>query len=653
MRVVILFALPFCFLLSAGCGTTAPTSSDIHSMLTAVYWSDLAEVKKLLASDPRLLNVKGLCGRTPLLYAVSGVSPTSDREAASELAMFLLSQGADVHVADRWGVSPLHYAAAYEHRKLVEALIRRGANVKATSNYGKTPFHYATSKEVMKLFIANGADVSAKDRWGRTALFDSSLERAAVLLKLGLDPNQRDDDGKTPLHEIGDVRFAELLISTPSVDVNARDIKGETPLYKACKFNNKQMIQLFLDKGANPNVANNQGFTVLHAVLVRMKGHEENEKLSTFHRELVALLLANGADCNAKTNAGRTPLQFSARNGDTQMAKLLLEKGAEINAKDQAGWTALDHAITYGKDETAQWLKTQGGVSDPMSATAIEAFTAMEQGDFDKAKELVLQTPALARVRLLDGNTLLHNAVTAGAADIVDLLIQHGANINAAADAADTNIYADLTDGDCVDAMTPLGLAVEEGHVQIVKTLLNNGADLEPNGVSRCGLLVQASSLGHIEIAKELLAKGADVNARGIFENTPLHEAASPGRQPLFSPAEPYLALADLLLKNGADINARNWEDETPLIYALSNGHLETAALLVKNGADVNTCTYSYKTALWYAASYGNIDMVKRLLENGADPNIRDREGDTSLSLALQGGGEDLLNLLRKHGAME
>jgi len=78
------------------------------------------------------------------------------------------------------------------------------------------------------------------------------------------------------------------------------------------------------------------------------------------HKEVAELLIAKGADVNAKVAIwGRTPLHFAAWNGHKEVAELLIENGAEVNAKDNYGRTPLDLA----SGATAELLRTHGGMT--------------------------------------------------------------------------------------------------------------------------------------------------------------------------------------------------------------------------------------------------------------------------------------------------
>lgn len=178
------------------------------------------------------------------------------------------------------------------------------------------------------------------------------------------------------------------------------------------------------------------------------------------------------------------------------------------------------------------------------------------------------------------------------------------------------------------------------GHVEVVKYLLEKGADCEHKTDEMHTALMEACMDGHIEVAKVLIEHGANVNMPPDSFESPLTLAACGG----------HVELADLLIDNHADLEERNDEGYTPLMEAAREGHEEMVALLLFHDADINAITdETQETALTLACCGGCYEVAKFLLEAGADPNLG--SASTPLMEAAQEGHLELVQLLIKAGA--
>ena len=291
--------------------------------------------------------------------------------------------------------SPLHLAAQENAYDVARLLLERGGTADAEDDYGATPLLAAVmnnAHETAELLLKHGADVRAKnDFFGWTPLhlaaWINARETAELLLEHGADVNAKGEDGDTPLHwtisgdfvlEGGERSYpretAELLLQN-GADVRAKGRKGRAPLHLAAWENEREAAELLLKHGADVHAKDNNGDAPLHLAAW------------TNARETAELLLEHGADVGAKDGNGDAPLHDAADNSARETVELLLEHGADVNAKDGYGNAPL---------HLATWETLPPGV-----------------------------------VLIGNGDAPLHWAAGQRARETVELLLKHGADVNA------------------------------------------------------------------------------------------------------------------------------------------------------------------------------------------------------------------------------
>ncbi|WP_246846809.1 ankyrin repeat domain-containing protein [Leptospira barantonii] len=181
---------------------------------------------------------------------------------------------------------------------------------------------------------------------------------------------------------------------------------------------------------------------------------------------------------------------------------------------------------------------------------------------------------------------------------------------------------------------SPLGYAIEKGNIEIVQLLLEKGADANSE-FDREPMLIHAQRVGgipdldiHLKIIRLLVEKGKanlEISSSSGGNNRPLHEAVS-----LFGSEHKY-EYAKYFIENGADVNAKNDDGQTPLhlVTYFAEDKKEIMKLLLKHGAKINSKNNQGQTPLHIAARMNRPWVVKYFLSQGANQNIKDKSGKT------------------------
>ena len=198
--------------------------------------------------------------------------------------------------------------------------------------------------------------------------------------------------------------------------------------------------------------------------------------------------------------------------------------------------------------------------------------------------------------------------------------------------------------------------AVKAGDLQVVRSLVKSGTDVNAASGDGSTPLLWAAHGSSLEIARALIAAKATVDAANDFGVTPLLAASRSGDA----------SMVELLLRAGADPKRSHPEGETPLLSAARAGSVPVARLLLARGVDANTAEGVQKTTpLMWAAAEGHLDVVDLLLEGGADPNRQGHVtslttrhnadhptgGFTALMFAARNGNEAMVRKLLARGA--
>jgi ankyrin repeat protein len=473
-----------------------------------------------------------------------------------------------------------------------------------------------------------------------TLVWRDDIAAMETAIANGADVNARNHRGWTALHwaaQIGRVRAVKLLIAKGAF-VDELDRNGHTPLLMAMRHGEQSVVQLLLDRGANPDYGGtyNQTPTELAMQLNQQEtarslvaaGAEMTIHLAAYIGDLekTKTLLDGGVAVDTQDNDRLTPLYWAAKSGHEDMVAILIARGADVNA----GTGHILHTAVWNRHKSVVGLLCAHGANpNPMN--------------------VMNQTP-LAEVlhAALDGSPR-DESEPVQYRQLVETLLAHGAEVNPEAGGnellLDFAIRFDLKElvenvlakGNVdVNARGLLTTAIRRERDDIAELLLAYGA--RPT-LSAFHLVAGQND---VKLAELLLAHGAEINAQDYDGDTALHIATRAGRR----------EMVEFLIAHGAGLNVADAKGNTPLHYA-AREHKEITELLLAKSAPVNTKNNSGDTPLHNAALRGNREIVELLLARGADATTKDNDGNSAYDEAVRRGHKDIAGLLYGQAAKQ
>ena len=647
---------------------------------------DIHEVKRLIRARHFHVNATNRCNQTALYFACEN--------GHAEVAQYLLDNGASVNL----GSKPLIAAVRYNHYDCVKLLLDYHADANCANSRGESPMYVALQKRHYSLIILLlPYNVVPLKSLGNTAtvqlLKHAKVEHATAIQEL-IENNLINLASENTFlaafkyaFQHGSVELAERMLWNEShqkteqlyphaayysannnwltvlsklveekrVDVNALT-DGQTPLYAACKEGHESVVKLLLNKGADPNTLTTSRDLSSPLLIAVWRGNAM----------IVELLLEKGAELHPSGEfllhiacCGDAGWKTAGEDGDTKSAelklptiRLLLQHGVNVNAICDKGDTTLYRACVNQQLEVVQVLLEAGAdVNLASKSHYIYPLSAACEAGNAELVNLLVKAGADVNCRNNNDETCLHAVIKAyasstdcagqkGYTDIVNLLLKYGADVNKEDHSGKSAMITFLELELMADRRTGPANPMEEGDINILKSLLLAGGDA--NMLCRCSghnALHIASSVGMCDVVMELIENGANCNNLTSSGKSALDLACENGNK----------RVIELLLKRGANtVSNTSTERSIPIGYssydsdqfampllctAAKNGSETTVEMLLMHGADVNEADNQGNTALHLATS----NVVREMLLNaGANVNATNNSGKTALSVVCE-----------------
>ncbi|XP_067655086.1 transient receptor potential cation channel subfamily A member 1 homolog [Haliotis asinina] len=543
---------------------------------------------------------------TPLHYACSTGT------GAGVLMVDLLLQSKDskemMEKTDRGGNTCLHIATENGHEEIVQKLLDNGANVSVARKDGMYPLHLAVisgNLKIVKAFVAKTSNFENKAESTplHLAAQYNHLDVAEYLLKEVPDlVTQQDDDNNTPLHVAASHNHPAIvkLLMENGGNIDAKNLKGRIPLHGAAEMGHTESLDTLLDPEVLANIKKFMKLKKQNRDIIAQKLQYAVKQDSNYENPQ-----ARGAVEDIRGRLEHEDKTVQDRIPSHRIFRIVqaLKVAKKLSHRETADKPA--NSMRTSKVEPAD-IETKTDVKHAAArkqygpkARQVHAETDKDsQRDVDEFLKLIY-TDNIINTEDNNGNTALHLAAQNGHTDFVQKMLQkhkveHGRKNDA--------------------EKTALHLAAENGHTRTVEVILQvdkHGLFAEEH--CRNSPLHLAVKGGHTETAKFLIKNGADINQLNVDKMTPLDLAAQHGE----------VEICAILVKQESQWWQKKCDDVSPIHLACMKGHLKVVKLLLRKPADVmykhtgKDCdTDVGLNCLDLAIKYGHKDVARYILNH-------------------------------------
>ena len=608
----------------------------------------------------------------------------------------LLERQADVNICDKNSANALTYAAAMPHIKYIKIIADRTNPDdidKPLANFGnKNIFHILVDATKTVLFTSElNNDLKAMyEENGREYAAANILGDGGALSVRGMDISSIPTDHFLSVEVLRGLAFnlygieknngytleqekifliLEHLLQKKD-NMNAHDSEGMTPFFLACKKGLKYLANKMLD---NFNIDHTKGDDFLNAIICGIKlftskqESAESNPLPSKGGPLVlgALKLTEDLGSIAPTKDTTTPIKMS-----TILTKIFtqIDNVDKIDGQDSEGYQALHWAILCDKPKyqiLVQESPDKKGEYQEISRTLLDPGSTI-------FTEKILEKGCNIDHQDNQGKTPLYWAANYQLPKVVKLLLAKGAKPNIANNEAvlPWHVVAELGDLEIMEMLrekledincktnrsipyAALNIAAQNGHLETVKWLLDNNADINLlMDVVERPPLYSAMANNHKLVAEELLQKKADVNITDKGGYQALHWALECDR-PRLADSNPTV-FTEKILEKACNIDHQDNQGKTPLYRTVCYQAPKLVQLLLAKKAKPNIFNKEEITPLYISiAKTDDIgsSITKMLLENRADPKIPMNDGDTTMHMVAAWRNMEAGKMLLEHKA--
>ncbi|SPO02207.1 uncharacterized protein DNG_04880 [Cephalotrichum gorgonifer] len=625
----------------------ADLSRLVQNRSLVSVWSRLVAKVQSVAAPPELCVIDPflLAAQVGLVGLIDELEPKIDDQTRST-AIMLASRNGHAAVTARL----LEDSQAINPGELIKAMESASARD-----------HESIVEQLLEHMKADDSLTSTQlDKMASQAARFGHENQVRLFLQYGPSSVNAAPEGVTPLQyaaESGHFAMARFLLREARADVNSEaGTEKDAPLLLAAANGHLATVEILLEENACVTARSRTDCTSLY--LAAQRGHESICKALLDFTEKHNI----GAEqpfVDAADSCGRTPLMAACRGMHTRTAQILLERGASPELTDLESHSVLDHAI-HESEPGLSWLVIDK--IGPMRALKYidrVFLRAAECGLADLVEYLLSAGDvSLKGFRDEKNYTALHYAAKGGQQDVLRLLLEHGADAEAEGD----------------DERTPLELAAVAGKLETLETLLDFGAIAVREVLDRETIIAEVAQAednlrSYGRVVELMVERGVDPDAC-IGRTPPLHQAAARNKfhvvQALLeNRADPtikgrwgwnalhYAAdypgvsgrIAELLINGNVDGTETEVDGWQPVHLAARRGNIEFLQVLYHHHQHcLEARTDDGRVPLHFAN--GSPRSLEWLLDHNIDINVEDEDNTTALMMTVSAGNEEAFDIL-------